>query len=69
MGAAYDSRAWTGEVPDYRAMLRRAVRKLLGLDCPYEAWVEAWVIAIHFHSAVSAADRAEIERLCARTSA
>lgn len=56
----YDSRAWTGEVPDYRAI----IRKWLGLQCP-EA---SWIIAAHFHSPVSPEMRAEIERLLERSS-
>lgn len=51
----YDSRAWTGELPDYRAMLRR----WLGLDCP----LPVFEIAVIFDSPVTAEMRAKIERL------
>lgn len=58
-GEAYDSRAWTGEIPDYRAMIRRA----LGLDCQ----LYRFHIALHVMSAVTPEMRAEIERLCSPT--
>lgn len=58
----YDSRVWTGDIPDYRALFGRAIRKLLGLDCPHDAWV----IAVHLHAAVDPEQRAMIERYCAR---
>lgn len=54
-GKIYDSRAWTGELPDYRAMLRR----WLGLDCRFDAYE----IVVIFNSPVSPEMRAEIERI------
>jgi len=55
-----DSRAWTGDIPDYRAMMRRA----LGLDCqPHQFY-----IALHVMSSVTPEMRAEIEQLCATIS-
>lgn len=53
----YDSRMWTGEIPDYRAMIYRA----LGLYC---AW-HRFHIVLHFHSHVDAETQAEIVRFCA----
>lgn len=54
--AVYDSRAWTGEVPDYRAMIRRALR----LDCQRELYT----ITVHWHGALTAAERAAIVAAC-----
>jgi hypothetical protein len=53
----YDSRAWTGELPDYKGMIRRAFK----LDCEVRPHL---VVALYFNAAVTELERQAIVEMC-----